>query len=306
MVAGCENMVKAFDLCATHYMRFRRHGHINDTRKQRSMEICSAEGCGETIAAKGLCKLHYYRVKRIGSVNLPEHVEKICSVEGCGKPSDAKGLCVMHYTRVKDHGSVLSTRPSDWGTRYDNPLYSTWHSLLRLRRDEVCDRWRDDLWAFVGDLGDSRPSKKHTLARMDDAKPLGPDNFFWKEPRVSGDSPDVKKQKSAYYKAWRIANLRTAINADMQKLYGIGIDEYELMFEAQGAGCAICGGSEMSVDPKTKKVRRMAIDHCHKTGKVRGLLCSKCNYGLGRFNDSIELLEKAIGYLKKHMEPQHV
>lgn len=74
--------------------------------------------------------------------------------------------------------------------------------------------------------------------------------------------------------------------------FGIGLEEYEQMREAQGNRCKVCGGHE------TTKQRRLAVDHCHTTLKVRGLLCHHCNTGLGNFRDDIALLKKAIGYLE--------
>jgi len=64
----------------------------------------------------------------------------------------------------------------------------------------------------------------------------------------------------------------------------------------QNGKCAICKKPETR---KTgNKIRELSIDHCHKTGKVRGLLCDSCNNGLGRFKDSVKLLESALKYLK--------
>lgn len=73
------------------------------------------------------------------------------------------------------------------------------------------------------------------------------------------------------------------------KMYGMTFEDYEKLVIEQDSRCAICG----------IKTENFHIDHCHITNKVRGLLCCKCNPGLGYFSDSVELLEKAIIYLKK-------
>lgn len=73
--------------------------------------------------------------------------------------------------------------------------------------------------------------------------------------------------------------------------YGIGIDEYEALFSKQGGTCAICKR------PPYKK--RLSVDHCHKTGKIRGLLCFRCNYGLAWFSDNPERLRAAA----EHVQP---
>ena len=78
----------------------------------------------------------------------------------------------------------------------------------------------------------------------------------------------------------------------LKRKYGITVEQYDLILKKQGACCAICGG----INPNGQ---RLAIDHDHKTGHVRGLLCSKCNRGLGKFEDSIQLLQAAINYLKE-------
>ena len=74
--------------------------------------------------------------------------------------------------------------------------------------------------------------------------------------------------------------------------YGLTQDDYAKMFEEQNGYCKICKGHAIEFS------RRLAVDHCHETGKVRGLLCMFCNTGLGNFKDNIDLLEEAIAYLK--------
>lgn len=73
--------------------------------------------------------------------------------------------------------------------------------------------------------------------------------------------------------------------------YGITLDDYNRMLAEQGGGCAICGSET------NKNGKALFVDHCHDTGRVRGILCYKCNTGLGSFKDDAGLLEKAFRYL---------
>lgn len=77
--------------------------------------------------------------------------------------------------------------------------------------------------------------------------------------------------------------------------YGITPDRYSAMLAEQEGRCAICGAS----DPKTKH-GFWHIDHCHASGKLRQLLCSTCNTGLGSFFDDPELLDRAAAYVRRH------
>ena len=72
------------------------------------------------------------------------------------------------------------------------------------------------------------------------------------------------------------------------------------MHEQQKGLCAICQRENTQKSRKKGEICRLAIDHCHETGKVRGLLCGACNKGLGHFEDDIELLLTAIIYLEAH------
>lgn len=80
--------------------------------------------------------------------------------------------------------------------------------------------------------------------------------------------------------------------------YGVTPALYNEMLERQHHVCAICKMPETLIDRRTGKVKRLAVDHCHTTGKVRGLLCFNCNSGLGHFRDSSATLRGAISYLE--------
>jgi hypothetical protein len=74
-------------------------------------------------------------------------------------------------------------------------------------------------------------------------------------------------------------------------------EEYEDMFLKQDGKCAICSRTYGHKSKKGNEAR-LAVDHCHDTDKIRGLLCNRCNRGIGLFQDNITLFEKAILYLK--------
>jgi hypothetical protein len=78
--------------------------------------------------------------------------------------------------------------------------------------------------------------------------------------------------------------------------FGITSAEYEILLASQDGSCAICGTTDFNYS----RGKKPHIDHCHETGKVRGLLCGHCNIGIGQFFDNVSLLEKAIIYLKEH------
>lgn len=80
-----------------------------------------------------------------------------------------------------------------------------------------------------------------------------------------------------------------------------GLECYDQLLKKQNNVCDICKMPNLT--KRNGKIKRLAIDHAHdKYGKVRGLLCQFCNHGLGVFRDSIEILESAIEYLKKHQD----
>lgn len=129
----------------------------------------------------------------------------------------------------------------------------------------------------------------------EELKPL--DNFY----AANGGRTKMARCKPCYHAKtdeWRDANpearKRIGRRAALKKAYGITEVDWDRMFAEQGGKCAICGGT----DDGTKAARRLHVDHCHQTGEVRGLLCGSCNNGIGRFDHDVDLLQKAIDYLR--------
>ena len=109
----------------------------------------------------------------------------------------------------------------------------------------------------------------------------------------------VRKQHSTYYHRNRDVR-RRKLKENAIKRYGLTIEQYETMIETQNNKCTICGQEECIKAPGIyNEVKSLAIDHCHITGVVRGLLCSNCNKGLGSFKDNPEFLKRAALYLEK-------
>ena len=110
-----------------------------------------------------------------------------------------------------------------------------------------------------------------------------------------------RKQISEYGKSkskeWHHAKGR---KHHLKKRYNITQQDYETKLASQNHQCAVCGKHE-SLNTRGGKLDPLHIDHCHKTNKIRDLLCYQCNSGLGQFKDDIETLQKAIDYLRKHM-----
>lgn len=81
--------------------------------------------------------------------------------------------------------------------------------------------------------------------------------------------------------------------------YKIDLEEYNKLLKSQNYLCAICQGSSTTRKKNSEEQKRLDVDHCHTTGKVRGLLCGSCNKGLGFFKDNLDNLKKAILYLSQ-------
>jgi hypothetical protein len=93
-------------------------------------------------------------------------------------------------------------------------------------------------------------------------------------------------------KKWRQEHPTYASEVARIKRSGINAEEYNNWLDKQGGRCAICG-------EEPPDSRGLAVDHDHKTGKIRGLLCYRCNLGLGNFRDDTSLIQSAMIYLIK-------
>lgn len=124
----------------------------------------------------------------------------------------------------------------------------------------------------------------------------------WSRAKVDQD-PAFREKRSQYWQKFRQergdewARKRNREHK-LQMHYGITVEQYDEMLARQGGRCAICRRTSAEA-ADVRKEYGLAVDHCHDTGRVRGLLCSSCNFGLGNFQDSADLLHEAVEYLKR-------
>ena len=100
-----------------------------------------------------------------------------------------------------------------------------------------------------------------------------------------------REEMKARSRKYRAENLGPEKDRErnLRKLYGIALPQFEMMELRQGGLCAIC-----------KQKRKLCIDHKHGTKNIRGLLCSKCNVGLGMFQDDFSVLIRAADYIRQN------
>jgi hypothetical protein len=187
----------------------------------------------------------------------------ICIVDGCDRLRDKKQnrrICQMHRVRYGRHKS------------YDLP------------KKEALPEGIVKICMLHGELNESQVyvSANHIWPQCLKCKKNANNKFQKRNP-----NRNTNILKKHYY-------VRNS-NAKISK------DDYEKMLEEQNNVCKLCKNPEtVSNSPKSSGPNRLAIDHCHKTDKIRGLLCRSCNLMLGNAKDSIELLQEAIDYLQKH------
>lgn len=109
-------------------------------------------------------------------------------------------------------------------------------------------------------------------------------------------NPEIYRKAKAKYKKKNSPTAEERRKWALKSLYGMTSEDYDLLLEQQSKCCAIC----RSDDPSGFKY--FHIDHNHTTGKIRGLLCSKCNTAIGLFGEDIAVMNAALDYLKRHSE----
>ncbi len=280
---GCEEFrpIKARGMCQKCYMRYLRHGHPKWERKKKGDETCSY--CHEKpVHAKHLCNNCYARYLAHGS---PERVKvkkfKPCAY--CGKINwiKAHGLCGACYKYQKENGTLVR-----------NP------KVNRIRECAICGKKRKIVSKGICKICYLRFyfSGKFT-AKTGKYADINPSDFGLEIP--TKEKIAVRRQRrNKKNRELRKNNRDRYKHHDLMKTFGITLGKYQRMLKFQNGVCAICGKFETA--RRNGRTLNLAVDHNHKTGKIRALLCQNCNHGIGHFKDSPELLNKVIEFLNNH------
>jgi Recombination endonuclease VII len=119
-----------------------------------------------------------------------------------------------------------------------------------------------------------------------------------RETLLKKDSENQRRYRLSWSAEKRAAMALVNRNGEMKRLYRFTLADRRKMFAAQEGKCAMCGRPE-----GTTQYTKLHVDHCHKTQKVRALLCGRCNVGIGHMGDDPQLVKKAAAYLLAHSEP---
>lgn len=113
----------------------------------------------------------------------------------------------------------------------------------------------------------------------------------------------TRKQKTEYMNRYyhtpsgKAAVQRSGLKRNLRKKYGLSLEQYDALALSQEYRCKICQQPETKIVHET--VQRLSVDHNHATGHIRGLLCDRCNRGIGQFEDSAVILRLAANYLEQ-------
>lgn len=196
-----------------------------------------------------------------------QRLHLVCAVEGCGREHKSRGYCPTHYAQVR-RGFVPSP-------------------VIKSR-----DRNKPDQCVEVNC---QKPVKAKGMCATHYARFLRHGHTRYRD-RVKPPKPCRIAGCDNILYSKSLCNAHYLVERNWGPS-GLGVDAYVAKSETQGGVCLICSRPETAVDKASGKVRALAVDHDHKTGRIRGLLCSACNRALGLFQDDPELLAKAADYL---------
>lgn len=212
-----------------------------------------------------------------------------CSVAGCGRPAWSRGWCPAHYSRWRKTGEV---GPAEFRRRGDGTETCEFPDCGRPHLSKgLCAGHYHQQWAGTP----LRPIREvpDTAARDELGRKcctscgnwLTVDAFYGRTVSADGLSPWCKRCTRSH---------------DLQRKFGLTLNEYEVILQAQGGGCAVCGMTEEA------NGRMLAVDHDHSCCPARmtcgecrrGLLCNHCNLHLGAVGDNIAHIESMAAYLR--------
>ncbi len=205
---------------------------------------------------------------------------KLCSVEGCTNKHSGHGYCDKHLRRFKKYGTPTPEGikfPASRGEFLSDGVTKTCSSCQINK--PVAEFGKQSVRPDGLEVACKACMKERAAKRYED--------------------PKTRKRILDATARWRERNPDADADKHLRRKYGITLERYNELFEAQGGVCALCKKGEATKRRKKGEGReRLAVDHCHDTGRVRGLLCFKCNTAIGSLGDTEEDARRVVEYLK--------
>jgi predicted nucleic acid-binding Zn ribbon protein len=253
-------------------------------------DTCAAEDCDRPTLARGLCSRHYQQAKAAGRLDeVAPNPSTIC--EHCGEPIP-KGRrwgarycstdCKYKAVDAARHAALVQQRAAQprFCAWCREPLGAGRRYGTRFCSAKCSDDWNNNQKRLAMLRAKKAARRRCQVCQKPIPATRGSNSIYCsyecKKLGIRSGSPRAR---------------RNQMDHNRQYLYGITIEEFEARLASQGNRCAICRTEEWSG-------KGPHVDHDHATGHVRGVLCHKCNLGLGKFNDDPELLRAAIRYLE--------
>jgi hypothetical protein len=309
---GCDRLASRRGMCQPCYRRFKRNGTTEPVGQKPPISIAvvmanveiTDTGCmvwtGDTDKEG---RPRYYDGERYARGDNPlvyvqrwmyehHHGEPLKKGQTLTRDCANSRLCVNHeHSRlwrnlgVKAFGAPQEQRtPPESCTHghalgeenlYTNPVTGVWACRQCVWESKLRSRGIDPA---------TRTRRPHNGAKTHCHKghPLDGDNVW-----INREGNRVCKQCRA----------EAAFEQNLKKEHDLTVEDYRTMLDAQDDRCAICSR------PFAEAGHQINVDHCHRTGVIRGLLCRACNLGLGHFDDNVQTLQNAIAYLNATPEP---
>ena len=187
---------------------------------------------------------------------------------------------IKTYTLLSEYNKKYYAEDADKKREYNK----------KYRAENVDKRREYDKKYYAENVDKRREYNKKYYAENADKRAENADKKREYDKKYRAENVDKVRESSKKYYAENIDKFRAR---SLQNRYGIGHEEYLELFEKQDGKCKICETTS------NRKLKHFAVDHCHDTGDVRGLLCSNCNTAIGLLKDNPDLLRTAAKYIEE-------
>ena len=266
-----------------------------------SERTCSVRECTSAPTARGWCPMHYARWRNSGDPGTASRQRRssgdpgTCAADNCDRPARRNGLCNSCSAKARRSGAGGCT-VNDCGSRADaRGLCAKHYQQVRnglLSHPLVAEIIRDQPCSVDGC---ERPAYSKSFCYM----------HWQRNPRL-GDPGEAQRRKTLYEPGQLCAikacerparwGLYCQSHARRFRKYGLTEQDLTGMLARQKSRCAICGSAEPGSSGE------WCVDHDYITGQIRGLLCGRCNSGIGLLQDDPDIIRAAARYVARHRQ----